>query len=261
MCCACGRIRRLATKNGIRNYCCTLIAWIIRGKLLYLPLPRRPWLELARISHHSLDIVTPPAALLPIEDHIRYRNLRHLRLTGSLKGNRPDQVVSIINRLAPSDRISRHCLGIWFRLGPAGRCCGLLCHMWEAMPRSSLRCTLAVLCRNLGRPRGVRGPLLGRRQFADRVLEKAYLQPRQNSYGLGCDREPSRERGSRRLLPSTSTSNRAQAKYCVGCRTRQKERKQQLLQQTNSTWPPTSVVIACSSLLAHRWRKRDRRCN
>ena len=123
---------------------------------------------------------------------------------------------------------------------------------WEAMPRSSLRCTLAVLCRNLGRPRGVRGPLLGHRQFADPVLEKAYLRPRQNSYGLGCDREPSRERGSRRLLPSTSTSNRAQAKYCVGCRTRQKERKQQLRQQRDSTWPPTSVVIACASVAQAR---------
>ena len=123
---------------------------------------------------------------------------------------------------------------------------------WEAMPRSSLRCTLVVLCRNLGRPRGVRGPLLGHRQFADPVLEKAYLQPRQNSYGLACDREPSRERGSRRLVPSTSTSNRAQAKYCVGCRTRQKERKQQLRQQRDSTWPPTSVVIACASVAQAR---------
>src|SRR6476659_8773039 len=119
------------------------------------------------------------------------------------------------------------------------------------MPRSSLRCTLAVLCRNLGRPRGVRGPLPGHRQFADPVLEKAYLQPRQNSYGLGCDREPSRERGSRRLVPSTSTSNRAQAKYCVGCRMRQKERKQ-LRQQRDSTWPPTSVVIACASVAQAR---------
>ena len=29
VCCACGRIRRAATKNSVRNYCCTLIAWII----------------------------------------------------------------------------------------------------------------------------------------------------------------------------------------------------------------------------------------
>ena len=47
----CGRIRRLATKNGIRDYGCTLIAWIIRGKLLYLAPPGRPWLEMAGISH------------------------------------------------------------------------------------------------------------------------------------------------------------------------------------------------------------------
>ena len=126
MCCACGRIRRAATKNSIRNYCCTLIAWIIRRKCLYLPPLRRPWLELAGISHHSLDIVTPSAALFAIEDHIGYRNFRHRRLTGSLKGNRPDQVVSIFNRLTPSDGIPRHCL-IWFRLGPGGRCCELLC--------------------------------------------------------------------------------------------------------------------------------------
>jgi hypothetical protein len=140
VCGACGRIRRLATKNGIRNYCSALIARIIRGKLLYLPPPRRPWLELARSSHHSLDIVTPPAALLPIENHIGYRNLRHRRLTGSLKGNRPDQVVSIVNCLAPSDRISRHCLGIWFRLGPAGHCCGLLGHIFRGKQCPARRC-------------------------------------------------------------------------------------------------------------------------
>ena len=107
---------------------------------LYLPPLRRPWLELARMSHHSLDIVTPHSALFPIEDHIGYRNFRHRRLTGSLKGNRPDQVVSIINRLAPSDRISRHCLGIWFRLGPAGRCCGLLCHTFRGKQCRARRC-------------------------------------------------------------------------------------------------------------------------
>ena len=112
---------------------------------------------------------------------------------------------------------------------------------WEAMPRSTLCCTLAVLCRNVG---GVRGPLPGHRQFAGSPLEEAYLRPRQTSYGLGCDREPSRERGSRSLVPSTSTSNRAQAKYRVGCRTRQRERKQQPRPQRDSTWPPTSVVIA-----------------
>lgn len=121
---------------------------------------------------------------------------------------------------------------------------------WEAMPRSSLRCTLAVLWRNVARPRGVRGPLSGHWQFADPALEEAYLRPRQTSYGVGCDREPSREKGNRRLAPSTSTSNRAQAKYCVGCRTRQKGRKQQLRQQRDSTWPPTQ-----SLLLAHRCRK------
>ena len=52
MCCAYGRIRCLATKNGIRNYCCTLIAWIIRGKSLYLTPFRRPWFELAGMIEH-----------------------------------------------------------------------------------------------------------------------------------------------------------------------------------------------------------------
>ena len=41
------------------------------------------------MSHHSLDIVTPPAALFPIEDHIGDRNLPNLSLTRSLKRNRP----------------------------------------------------------------------------------------------------------------------------------------------------------------------------
>ena len=113
---------------------------------------------------------------------------------------------------------------------------------WEAAPRSSLLRTLARPCRNVGRSRRVRGLLPGQRQFAD-PLEEAYLRPMQTSCGLGCDREPSREKGSRRLMLSTSTSNRAQANYRVGCRTRQKERKQQPRQQRNSTWPPTSVVI------------------
>jgi hypothetical protein len=62
---ACRRIRRLATNNGIRNHCCTLIR-IVRGRFFYLTPPRRPWLELAGLSHHSLDIVTPPAALFSI---------------------------------------------------------------------------------------------------------------------------------------------------------------------------------------------------
>src|SRR6185369_13067188 len=101
----------------IRNYCCTLISWIIRGKSLYLRPLGLAWLELARLSHHSLDIVTPPAAFLPIEDYIGYRNLRRRRLTGGLKGNCPDQVVSIVSCQAPS----------WFRLG----CCRLLGHVFR----------------------------------------------------------------------------------------------------------------------------------
>ena len=127
---------------------------------------------------------------------------------------------------------------------PAAAASGLPHLPWEAMPRSSVSCTLAVLCRNVGRSRDVRAPLPGHRQFADPAREKAYLRTRQTSHGLGCDREPSRERGSRRRVPSTSTSNRAQAKYCVGCRTRQKERKQQPRQPRDSMGPPTSVVIA-----------------
>jgi hypothetical protein len=98
--CACGRIRRLPTKNRIRNYCGTLIARIIQGKRLNLSPPRHPWLELAWVSHYGLDIVTPSAALLPIEYHIGNRNLPNLSLIGSLEGNRPNQVVTLINALA-----------------------------------------------------------------------------------------------------------------------------------------------------------------
>jgi hypothetical protein len=43
------------------------------------------------MCHHGLDIVTPSAALLPIEDHMGNRNLPHLSLTESLKGDRPNQ--------------------------------------------------------------------------------------------------------------------------------------------------------------------------
>jgi hypothetical protein len=76
------------------------------------------------------------------------------------------------------------------------------------------------------------------------------LAAQQTAYGLGRDREPSRGRGSLRLVPSTSTSNRAQAKYCVGCRTRQKERKQQPRQQKTQRGPPPQSLV-----LAHRWHK------
>src|SRR6516165_780111 len=108
------------------------------------------------------------------------------------------------------------------------------------MRRSSLRCTL---CRNVGMSRVLRGPLRGHWQFADLLLEEAYLRPKQTSYGFGCDRGPSRERNSRRLMLSTSTSNRAQANCRVGCRTRQKERKQQPRQQRDSSGPPPQSLF------------------
>jgi hypothetical protein len=52
------------------------------------------------VSHHGLDIVTPSAALLAIEDYIGNRNLPDPRLIGSLEGNGPNQVVTLINPLA-----------------------------------------------------------------------------------------------------------------------------------------------------------------
>src|SRR6185503_6861561 len=79
------------------------------------------------------------------------------------------------------------------------------------MPRSPLRCTLAVLSCNVVKSRGVRGGMPGHRQFADPAIEEAHLRPRQTSYGLGCDRELPREKRSRGLVTSTSTSNRALA--------------------------------------------------
>ena len=100
MCCPCGRIRRLSTKNRIRNFCFTLIARIMRGKTLHRLSPRHPWLKLARRCHHSFDIVTPSTALLPIEDHIGNRNLPNLSFTGSFKCNYPNQVVTLFNDLA-----------------------------------------------------------------------------------------------------------------------------------------------------------------
>src|SRR5262249_7706163 len=107
-------------------------------------------------------------------------------------------------------------------------------------------CTLAVLSCNVVKSLGVRRRRLGHRQFADQPIEEVYLRPRQTSYGVGRYREPSREKGSRGPVPSTSTLNRAQANCRACCRTRQKERKQQPPQQRDSMWPPTSTVIACA---------------
>jgi hypothetical protein len=105
--------------------------------------------------------------------------------------------------------------------------------------RSWLHCTLS---RNVGRSRVVRGPLPGHRQFADPPLEKVYLRPRQISHVLGCDREPSREGGS--LMLSTSTANRMQTNCCVGCRTRQKEQKQQPAKRLNVAPHARSLLLA-----------------
>src|SRR4029450_2139348 len=98
-------------------------------------------------------------------------------------------------------------------------------------------------------------PHQGHRQFADRTLEEFYLRPTQTKYGLGCDREPLRERGNRGLAPSTSASNKAQAKHRAGCRTRQKERKRQPRQQTDSMWPPFQTLLLDESVAqrAQRW--------
>src|SRR5262245_61702971 len=79
--------------NRIGNYCRILIARIIWGERLNVSPLGHPWLELARVSHHGLDIVTPSAALLAIEDYIGNRNLLDPRLIGSLEGNGPNQVV------------------------------------------------------------------------------------------------------------------------------------------------------------------------
>ena len=95
MCCACGWIRCLPTKNRISNYRRTLIARIISGKSGHLLSPRRPWLELSRRCHYCFDRATPFAALLPIEHRIGNRDLPDLGLTGSLKRNRPNQVVAL----------------------------------------------------------------------------------------------------------------------------------------------------------------------
>src|SRR6185295_6391616 len=95
---------------------------------------------------------------------------------------------------------------------------------WEAMPHSSLRCTLAVRCRSVEKSRGVRGQMPGHRQFANPPIEEAPLRPRQTSYGLGYDREPSRLKGSRGLMSSTSTSSKVQDNHRVGCRTQRKAR-------------------------------------
>lgn len=101
------------------------------------------------------------------------------------------------------------------------------------MPRLPLHCTVAVLCCNVVKSRGVRGWMPSSRQFANSAIEEADLRPRQTF-----DRETSSQKGSRGRVPSTSKWNRSEAKYCVGCRTRQKERKQKSLQQRESTWPP-----------------------
>src|SRR5262245_40530099 len=77
-----------------------MIARIIWGERLNVSQTIHPWLELARVSHHGLHIDTPSAALLAIEYYIGNRNLPDPRLIGSLEGNGPNQVVTLINPLA-----------------------------------------------------------------------------------------------------------------------------------------------------------------
>jgi hypothetical protein len=124
---------------------------------------------------------------------------------------------------------------------------------WEAMPHSSLRCTLAVRCRSVEKSRGVRGQMPGHRQFANPPIEEAPLRPRQTSYGLGYNREPSRLKGNRGLMSSTSTSSRVQDKYRVGCRTQRKTRKQKSRQQKESG-SKRRIVVPRPSKCQAPWR-------
>ena len=95
-----GGIRHLAAKNNIRDPCCTLIARIVAREFLYLPAPRHPWLELPRLRHHLLDIVAPSTAPLAIENDKGNCGFAPFRLAGSLKDDRPDQVVTLLGVIA-----------------------------------------------------------------------------------------------------------------------------------------------------------------
>ncbi|MGB6441473.1 MAG: hypothetical protein WBE89_19600 [Methyloceanibacter sp.] len=48
------------------------------------------------MHYYVLDIITPSAAPLAIEDYKGNGCLALIRLTGSLKGNRPNQVVTLL---------------------------------------------------------------------------------------------------------------------------------------------------------------------
>jgi hypothetical protein len=48
------------------------------------------------MGHHILNAVTPPTALRAIENDMGNCRFAFVRLIGSLKGYRPDQVVTIL---------------------------------------------------------------------------------------------------------------------------------------------------------------------
>ena len=90
VCCARGRIRNISGKNRIGNPGCTLVTRIVRRKLLHLFASRHPGLKLPRLRYHVLDVVTPSAALLPVQNDIGNCSLALVSLMRSLKGDRPN---------------------------------------------------------------------------------------------------------------------------------------------------------------------------
>jgi hypothetical protein len=56
--------------------------------------------QTARAVDDLLDLVTPSAALLAIENDMGNGSFAYSRLIRSLKGNRPDQVISILKIVA-----------------------------------------------------------------------------------------------------------------------------------------------------------------
>src|SRR4029453_7840651 len=95
-----GGIGYVTGKDAIGNPCCLPIARMFWGDFFNFIAPCHPWLKLPRLRDDLLDLVTPSAALLAIENDMGNGGFADSRLMRSLKGNRPDHVISILKIVA-----------------------------------------------------------------------------------------------------------------------------------------------------------------
>jgi hypothetical protein len=106
VCCARGRIWNLSSKNGIGNPRRSLIPRIVWRKFLHLLAPSHPRLKLPWPRHHVLDVVTPSATPLSIEDDMRNCSLALINLMRSFKGDRHEAILHTATKaVVPANRL------------------------------------------------------------------------------------------------------------------------------------------------------------